>query len=53
MNKYLYILDFERGICEVFNIFDNDPEEWMSYRGYHFDNIEWMVTEDINLHIDI
>lgn len=53
MNKYLYILDFEKGICEVFNIFDNEPERWLADRGYSFANIEWMVTEDINLHIEV
>lgn len=50
--KYIYIFDHNKGRCEIYVIF-KDPEEWLESEGYNLNDIQWMVTEQLNLFIDI
>lgn len=52
--KYIYILDYERGICEIKQIPSEfkTPSDYLEYNGY-FNNIEWMTTDELSLDIQI
>ena len=51
--KYIYILDYENGWCEITTFFNDDPEKWLANNGYNLNNIHWMVTETPNLNINL
>ena len=56
-NKYITILDFERGIVfqyktiEVGFIDNGDYEEYLSNQGHNLTNCEWMVHDFQGFHV--
>lgn len=51
--RYIYILDYEKGCCEINIIYNEDPKKWIVSKGYNLNNIHWMITEQPNLFINI
>lgn len=52
--KYIYILDYNVGTCDIFKISDEiEPINWLIREGYNLDNIEWMETNEFHLNVII
>ena len=55
-HNYYYILDFTKGCCDIFSgpSFESeyDLEDYLIEKGYDLDNIEYMVTDNLNYNIE-
>lgn len=51
---YITILDYSLGIVDIYSISnDTDPEDFLVDKGYHLGDIEYMITDNLNLNIKI
>lgn len=55
-HNYYYVLDFIKGCCDIFSgpAFESeyDLEDYLIEKGYDLDNIEYMVTDNLNYNIE-
>ena len=55
-HNYYYVLDFTKGCCDIFSgpAFESeyDLEDYLIEKGYDLDNIEYMVTDNLNYNIE-
>ena len=55
-HNYYYVLDFTKGCCDIFAgpSFESeyDLEDYLIEKGYDLDNIEYMVTDNLNYNIE-